>query len=865
MSVVDGNGNPTGGAQIVTNRNGNDTLVFTGNDDPRGGSFPRRLSTDLFLNQTPPSPGWALTASGNQQRSLAGDPTAGVLFGSGVDEGYTESVAQTAREALDIQFATVAPPSSFAGSATTGGSLAAATYFYSIRANLSGNCGAVQDSAPAITAGVVVGGGNNAVSLTWTPVAGSSPTLKYCIQRQTASANFFNNPSGFTVSAPASSYTDTGSNPTPWTTGQTSYTNPMATSYRWLPGAGFIGLFTQANTANRTYTLPDVTGTLMAASSPTACTFPAYPTDALIRILTDQGTGSASQCPVWGVPGTYADTQSGVTSYTIPPTDYQTLLKFQSEASAIAATLPAQVNFYSFASVNEAVGTVTYTPASGQIWFNGALVSTITETTGQAHLWYSDNTNWTVFLIPAPFPASANVIASNAGGNPIAATGHNISLPLECSAASGSGTTYTCTTSPSFTPADGDAILFEADVANTGAATLNVDSSSAAPIKKQGGGTALVANDMLAGQDALLIFDGTNWQMQGQVGNAPSGGANTALSNLASVSINNSLLAQTGVDLGSTAAPFRNLYLFGSGTYGTDSFELTGTSTANRVQTLQDITDTFVYRTSTDTLTNKSLSLDQLTGAAAQHTITETAALHQLTFAGVETANLTFPYVFTNTNSTNNNNSGAVLISTIGSSSTAVPLFVNESTAAGNLIVLSTGGTVTNGVLSGQTNQFTVSAAGVVGTYKGTVTAGQGVPPIIGSTALSAQTAAISATTICTPPASGFFRISVYAIVTTAATTSSALGAGTTSGLVITYTEPNNSVAQSVTMPMWNGAGTANVPATGQTGNTTTTLLEGSQVLEAKSAVPIQYAFGYTSAGGTPMAYALRGTCEQLQ
>lgn len=70
------------------------------------------------------------------------------------------------------------------------------------------------------------------------------------------------------------------------------------------------------------------------------------------------------------------------------------------------------------------------------------------------------------------------------------------------------------------------------------------------------------------------------------------GGANTALSNLLSVSINTSLLAQSAVDLGSTANPFRNLYLYGGGTYGTDSFEVTGTSTSNRVVTLPDNTGT---------------------------------------------------------------------------------------------------------------------------------------------------------------------------------------------------------------------------------------------------------------------------------
>jgi hypothetical protein len=108
-------------------------------------------------------------------------------------------------------------------------------------------------------------------------------------------------------------------------------------------------------------------------------------------------------------------------------------------------------------------------------------------------------------------------------------TAHNLSAVLTCAAASGSGTAYTCSTSPTFTPADGDIVLFQADVANTGAATLNVNSSVAAPIKKQGGGTALVANDLLAGQDTLMEFDGTNWQMQGQTGNATGGGGISGL------------------------------------------------------------------------------------------------------------------------------------------------------------------------------------------------------------------------------------------------------------------------------------------------------------------------------------------------
>jgi hypothetical protein len=109
-----------------------------------------------------------------------------------------------------------------------------------------------------------------------------------------------------------------------------------------------------------------------------------------------------------------------------------------------------------------------------------------------------------------------------------------------------------------------------------------------------------------------------------------------------------------------------------------------------------------------------SPSLDQVTGSAAQATGTETAAGHEYTFAGVETANLTSPFSFTDANSTNNNTNGAVIIGTTGTSTGAVPLRVNEATAAGDLIDAYNGGTVTNGVLSGGTKEFGISATGAL-------------------------------------------------------------------------------------------------------------------------------------------------------
>lgn len=86
----------------------------------------------------------------------------------------------------------------------------------------------------------------------------------------------------------------------------------------------------------------------------------------------------------------------------------------------------------------------------------------------------------------------------------------------------------------------------------------------------------------------------------------PPTGATPALDNLASVSINSALLAQTGIDLGSTVKPFRDLFLFGGGTYGTNYFRFTGTPTSTRTITLFNASDTVVGKATTDTLTNKT-------------------------------------------------------------------------------------------------------------------------------------------------------------------------------------------------------------------------------------------------------------------
>jgi hypothetical protein len=131
-----------------------------------------------------------------------------------------------------------------------------------------------------------------------------------------------------------------------------------------------------------------------------------------------------------------------------------------------------------------------------------------------------------------------------------------------------------------------------------------------------GAGTKTAAFDNLAPTatiaGSIIYWNGTNWvKLDGNASGTncltenasgvPSwatcgsgGGATTALDNLASVSINTSLLAQTGVDLGSTTKPFRDLYIFGSGTYATTYFKVTGTPTSTRTITIPDATGTLL-------------------------------------------------------------------------------------------------------------------------------------------------------------------------------------------------------------------------------------------------------------------------------
>lgn len=97
----------------------------------------------------------------------------------------------------------------------------------------------------------------------------------------------------------------------------------------------------------------------------------------------------------------------------------------------------------------------------------------------------------------------------------------------------GANDTYAITLTPAITAyVTGAHYRFKANTANTGAATININSVGAITIVKVAGGitTALATNDILAGQWVDLVYDGTNMQMQSLLGNAPVGSGTVTIS-----------------------------------------------------------------------------------------------------------------------------------------------------------------------------------------------------------------------------------------------------------------------------------------------------------------------------------------------
>jgi len=204
--IFDANSNPAGDC-ILQNNSGLDYVVNTSNLD--------RLRSDVSPTSATDGTAFRATAAGNSFASLALDPAQGVLFGTGTNYGYNAQVYQSAPGAIDVGFASTLPPAGVTGTATTGGSLAAGTYYYFIRSDTNSTCSTGMSAPSFISNGVTLSGSNNAVSLTWTaPPSGAATSAGYCIFRATQPTSYnslASYPAVFVSGPSTTSYTDTGS------------------------------------------------------------------------------------------------------------------------------------------------------------------------------------------------------------------------------------------------------------------------------------------------------------------------------------------------------------------------------------------------------------------------------------------------------------------------------------------------------------------------------------------------------------------------------------------------------------------------------------------------------------------------------
>ena len=154
---------------------------------------PIALTTPFNIEIAAPADRWC--PAGTTTCTEAMDATMGLLFGDGSISGFSSGFKSTAPNTLDVQFANLLPPSSVTGTATTGGSLAAASYYFAIWATTGTTvpqCAFAPTTLSTLTYGgpIVVSGTNHAIKFAWTdPPAPLSGSIQgYCIDVETAAS-----------------------------------------------------------------------------------------------------------------------------------------------------------------------------------------------------------------------------------------------------------------------------------------------------------------------------------------------------------------------------------------------------------------------------------------------------------------------------------------------------------------------------------------------------------------------------------------------------------------------------------------------------------------------------------------------------
>jgi hypothetical protein len=158
-------------------------------------------------------------------------------------------------------------------------------------------------------------------------------------------------------------------------------------------------------------------------------------------------------------------------------------------------------------------------------------------------------------------------------------------------------------------------------------------------------------------------------------------------------------------------------------------------------------------------------------------------------------------------------------------------------------VVLDTSPTISGPTLTGTTAGANLTLSGKVTNYAGTATVGGGLPAQISTVDLTSQSGAVGATTLITPGADGWYRLSAILKITTTGTSPVA------GPITITYNDGDGNVAQSQVMLLKNTSGA--VVTTTVNNSTTTGTVNGDMVFYAKSGTAIQYAIAVSGTFGS--------------
>jgi hypothetical protein len=240
---------------------------------------------------------------------------------------------------------------------------------------------------------------------------------------------------------------------------------------------------------------------------------------------------------VWNTTPTAADNFVDWQQYVVPTSAASPTSKMSFRSSLSTTSTPSYTERMSV----DSAGNVTATTFTGALSGNATTATALAanganctgnnfalgvDASGVAECAQPAFSNLSGSVAASQMPALTGAVTSSAGSTTTSAGKADLlDASFFCSDA-GASDAYACSLSPAITAyVTGTHYRFKANTANTGAASINLNSLGAKTVVKVQGAitTALVDNDILAGQWVEVVYDGTNMQMMSPLGNAPSG------------------------------------------------------------------------------------------------------------------------------------------------------------------------------------------------------------------------------------------------------------------------------------------------------------------------------------------------------